>query len=340
VAVAAVILLCSAAFVSAQGGDGRDAPAVPFTQLLSPEASSSARLYSPRSPFNRAIDGDPTVDRDSDAMIAGLVEEVDEGGATLTWRRFTVPLVVAGRNTPRRRVRLTAPWRARDAILRVPLPRNAMPDPASDGHLAVIDPATRCEYDFWRLRRRGARWSASWGNAIGVDGSGVYPRGLSARGSGFALLAGLVMPGELERGRIDHALLLSYPRTRSRGPVRPATESDGRTPGRGAIPEGARLQLDPSLDLDVLGLTRYERTIARALQVYGAYVGDTGGRGVSLYALHSMSTPQNPYRSTLPDETYPPLAGIPFERMQVLRLGPQRRRSVQIARNRCARFAR
>jgi hypothetical protein len=149
-----------------------------------------------------------------------------------------------------------------------------------------------------------------------------------------------VMPYELRRGRIDHALLMSYPSTRAGGPVRPATESDGRTRGRSAMPEGARVQLDPSLDLDSLGLQGYERTIARALQVYGAYVGDTGGNGISLYALNPASTPQNPYGTILPDETYPSLAGIPFERMRVLRFGRQKHSRPRVAPTGCARFAR
>ncbi|HEU0025290.1 MAG TPA: hypothetical protein VFQ12_11690 [Thermoleophilaceae bacterium] len=298
------------------------------------------RLYSERSPFNRRIPARPRLDRDSARMIAGLGRSVLEGGATLAWRQYTVPLFMASRNTPRRRVRLTASWRPRRALAGVPLPRNAAPDPSEDGHLAVIDRSTGCEYDFWRFRRRGRRWQASWGNAISARGSGIYPRGYSARGSGFALMAGVVLPAELERGRIDHALLLSYPYTRARGPVRPATESDGRTRGRGAIPEGARLQLDPSVDLDALGLSGYERTIARALQVYGAYVGDTAGRGVTLYAVHPTSTRRNPYGSIIPDEEYPSLDGIPFESMRVLRLGERHRGRPRIRTDGCARFVR
>jgi hypothetical protein len=299
------------------------------------------RLYSPRSPFNTPIPKDPAFSSASDSMIGGLSQTAVEEGAVLAWREYTVPLFVAGRRTPRHRVRFTASWRPRRAMLGVPIPAGARPDPSDDGHLAVIDRTTGCEYDFWQLRRRRGRWEASWGNALRVDGSGVYPRGYSARGSGFALLAGVVMPYELRRGRIDHALLLSYPYTRAGGPVRPATESDGGTPGSRAIPEGARLQLDPGLDLDSLGLRRYERTIARALQVYGAYVGDTGGTGISLYALHPQSARGNAYRALLPDETHPPLTRIPFDRMRVLRLGRQHRRNhSRVVRSGCARFAR
>ena len=272
-------------------------------------------------------------------MIAGLAQTAADEGARIALRSYTVPLYMAGAHTPRRRVRMTASWRPRRALRSVPIPAGAAPDPASDGHLAVIDRSNGCEYDFWKLRRKGRRWEAAWGNALPVRGTGIYRRGYSARGSGFALLAGVVMPAELRRGRIDHALLMSYPYTRAGGPVRPATESDGPIRGRRAIPEGARLQLDPSLDLDALGLSGYERTIARALQRYGAYMGDTGGNGISLYALHPQSTRSNPYGGALPDETYPSLDGIPFDRMRVLRLRHRNGRPSLVP-NRCARYAR
>ena len=178
-----------------------------------------------------------------------------------------------------------------------------------------------------------------WGNALPARGSGIYRRGFSARGSGFALLAGVVMPSELRRGRIDHALLFSYPYTRAGGPVgRLPRATAGRAAG--ARSGGRAVQLDPSLDLGSLGLLGYERTIARALQVYGAYIGDTGGSGISLYALNPQSTRANPYGSTLPDETYPSLTGIPFDRMRVLRFGRQRHVRPRLARDGCARFAR
>ena len=161
----------------------------------------------------------------------------------------------------------------------VPLPAGATPDPSSDGHLSVIDPRSGCEYDFWQFRRtRGATPRAG-----GTRSTSKLRRcipGYSARGSGFALMAGVVLPRELARGRIDHALLLSYPGTRAHGPVHPATESDGRTRGRAAIPEGARLQLDPSLDLDSTrppGLRAHHRARPSGVRRHGR--GHRGPRG-------------------------------------------------------------
>jgi hypothetical protein len=43
------------------------------------------------------------------------------------------------------------------------------------------------------------------------------------------------------------------------------------------MPEGARIQLDPSFDVAATSWPAWKKTIARALQRYGAYLGDTGG---------------------------------------------------------------
>lgn len=84
-----------------------------------------------------------------------------------------------------------------------------------------------------------------------------------------------------------------------------------------AIPEGARVRLDPSLNLDRLGLTPYERTIAEALQTYGIYLGDDGG-GLALQAINPISASGAIYDGLLPDQRYVSLNGIPVNRFQVL----------------------
>jgi hypothetical protein len=203
----------------------------------------------------------------------------------------------------------------------------------------ILDRSKGCEYDLWRARRQGQGWSASWANSVLTGGTGVYPRGLSARGSGFALLAGVIWPDELARGRIDHALIFSYPYTSAAGFVSPATESDGASGRRDAIPEGTRLQLDPRLDLDSLHLPRYARTIARALQRYGMYLADSGGRGVSLYAVNPQSYASNPYAGVLPGGPYADVEKIPIDRFRVLERGSVRQSpAARIVPSGCATF--
>jgi hypothetical protein len=203
-------------------------------------------------------------------------------------------------------------------MIGAPIPRRAVPDPSGDGSMAIIDRDTGCEYDFWQAKKGDTGWSASWGNTIKIGGPGVFPKGLSARGSGFALPAGVIWPSDLARGRIDHALIFSYSYPSIAGVVPPATESDGRVTKVGAIPEGARLQLDQSLDLDSLNLTAHEKIIARALQEYGMYLADWGGPGITLYAVHPASFKGGAYAGLLPDRTYVGLDRIPVARFRVL----------------------
>jgi hypothetical protein len=220
-------------------------------------------------------------------------------------------------------VELTAGWSPYGALTDVPIPAGALPDPEGDGHLTVIDLSTGYEYDFWQAEQRDdGTWRASWGNRIPLGGDGVYPHGMGARGSGFASLAGMIWPEEFERGRIDHALLLSIPSAARGGPIWPATESDGRSRSDGAIPKGARLQLDPALDLDQFEMRPYERVIAEALQEYGAYVGDVSG-SVELEVINLISYPGNPYPAGWFDERWTLLPDIPWDHMRVLELPPQ-----------------
>jgi endonuclease YncB( thermonuclease family) len=278
-------------------------------------------LYSPESPFNQAIPADARVDSRSSLMVQSLVASAHKAGFYVSVRRWTVPVYFANASTPRHSVGLTASWRAANVMAGVPIPAAAQPDPAGDRHLAILDVATGCEYDLYEARLENGAWRADWGNSIRLDSDGVYPKAFSARGSGFALLAGMIRPKELAQGRINHALLFSFDYTSAAGAVWPATETDGLSTRAGAIPMGARLQLDPKLDLDTLDLTAFERTIARALQEYGMILGDSGG-GVSLYAFHPQAFTNNPYAGILSDDHYAPLDKLPLDRFRVLELGP------------------
>ena len=281
------------------------------------------RLYAADSPFNQKIPAGAKIDARSAQLVNSVVEVGRKQGFLIALKRWTIPVYFADRNTPRYRVRLKARWAPARWFEGVPIPTGAAPDPANDAHMVIIDTDSGCEYDFWQIRKnKRGRWKASWGNSLRTDGDGIFPKGLSARGSGFALPAGMIWPEELAAGRIEHALQFSYNYPKKGGPVSPATESDGTSSRNDAIPEGARLQLDPTLELDGLGLRPYERIIAEALQQYGMFLADHGG-GVELQAVHPLSYQDNPYDGLLPDRKYVYLDNIPLDRLQVLELPAQ-----------------
>ena len=145
---------------------------------------------------------------------------------------------------------------------------------------------------------------------------------------------GLIRPEELKAGAIRHALVFSLPSqyVKGGGPVPPATESDGQSGLEGAIPEGARVQLAPSFDVKTLEHP-WQRTIARALQVYGMYLADRGGGGVGLVAQNPQSYRRNPYSWGDRNYVYLPTKLISF--MRILKLPPQYRPAIALQPSRC-----
>jgi hypothetical protein len=316
--------------------------AAPSSIPFSLSTMTGDRLYTAgTSRWNTQIASGAAVDVNSTTMISAFSQAVASGGGLLiSVKRWTVPAYVATSSSPRYNVQLTASWRPANYMLNVPIPPEAAPDPAGDGHMAIFEPATGCQYDFWQAARTANGWSSSWANSLKYDSTstGVFAKGLSARGSGFATTAGVMWPQELSQGEIRHALMFSYGATEAGGPVTPATESDGRTTTSSAIPEGAQLQLDPSLNLDSLGLTGYERTIAVALQRYGMFLGDTGSPP-SLYAINPQTYGStNPYAAVWGDQTYVYLNKIPADRFRVLALPPQQQSSLQLVDSGCAKM--
>ena len=337
----AIALLAGCGDGAAAGDGGGGAAAKPGTL---PDFATLG-LYDDQSPFNRPIPAGAVVDTDSAAMVQTLI---DSQTLLVSVGEYSSTVFFADSSTPRRDVGVACgpAWGLGvERLAQVPIPDFAEPshdspgaggpptgcgqgsnggETEADDHMVIFDLDTRCEYDFWQARHEGDAWVASWGNAISMDSNGIYPRGLSSRGSGFAFPGGILWPDELASGVIGHALAFSYSFTRDGGPVAPATDSDGITASAAAIPEGARVRLDPALDLDSLPLEPYERTIAEALQTYGMWLVDTSGSSdIALYAVAPASVSDDPYATVWSSAPWITLDHIPLDAFQVLELGPQ-----------------
>jgi hypothetical protein len=256
-------------------------------------------------------------------------------------RRWTVPVYVADASDPRTTVDLTTNWiHGAGSLKDVPLPAEAQPDPEADAHVSIVDPDRGCVYDLFGATRTGDSMTARLANATPIDSTGTYVDGLGSRASGFSAAAGLIWPEEIEAGVIDHALIFAYPHTRAGAFVTPATKTDGTTTTSSALPMGARVRLDPSLDLSSLGLNRTERIIATALQRYGMVLADTSG-GFTLYAAHGSALPSDPYAQLFGTTSdWASLARIPTERLQVVALPPLQTTQKAPSPTSCAQFSR
>ena len=282
-------------------------------------------------------------------MIAGLLGEVSaeqlgHHGPWINTNAWSVPVYTVGARERTTRVILDhAPDPALSrAFSRVPLPRGAHPAAGTDHHLVVYQPSRDRMWEFFGLVRTHRRWHTNWGGAMrhvsrnpGIFGPRAWPGAKTwwgATATSLPLLGGLMRIDELQRGSINHALAMAMPNPRRGVWAWPAQRSDGNAPGPTAIPEGARLRLDPRLDLSQLPMPPLTRMMAVAAQRYGIIVRDKAG--VITFAAEDPTplAATNPYTNNplsgqpLPgglfDGKWPSalLAQFPWEHLQVLKM--------------------
>ena len=229
---------------------------------------------------------------------------------------FGVPVWDANAATPRYHVNCTEPWGACGLEqTTVPIPDNAKPSYGSDGAMVVIDWSTRKMYEFWQAGKVNGTWQTSWGGVNNVDGDGTTNGPI---GAGVSRLAGVVRTGEIAQGRINHALVFSTNNACQSVYRYPATKTDGLSARSDCLPEGTRIQLDPSINVDAIaGMSPGERAVAKALQTYGAYAVDNGGANMA-FVFETPSGEADPYPGVGMSWDYYGFDHIPWNRLRVL----------------------
>ena len=283
------------------------------------------RLYSPTSFWNQPIARNPKVDPHSDAIVArAIVPFIAASNFVAGSNEWGKPVVYASSSSPLYSISCTKYDCHTSVVFRIP--RYALPSSGTDHHLAVIDPSTNRELDMWIAQHdsKADEWSAGDRYITDAAGWGALcspgQRCGSAVAAGFAVLGGIVRPEEIAQGHIDHALFFTTPMTRRDYLACPATHTDGRSSDPNAIPEGARIQLDPAFSVDDQPWPRWEKVLAHALQDYGAYVGDTG-QSLSLSAEATLDRGYDAWALA----GVPPLASLaqlPWSHMRVLQIKP------------------
>lgn len=174
----------------------------------------------------------------------------------------------------------------------VPIPGHAAPDEGTDRHMTVLSDDGRTAWDYYKpVKNASGAWTGtSAGVIVDMAGNGIVAKNLAgATAANMSSLAGLIRPEELVQGRIDHALAIGIPGIAGGAPACPATHNVATTSDPNALPEGARLQLDPALNVDGLSIPGWQKTIARAMQRYGVYVRDNAG-ALTIYGETSTPT--------------------------------------------------
>jgi hypothetical protein len=121
----------------------------------------------------------------------------------------------------------------------------------------------------------GKPWKADQASVFDLgDNLPQRPDGwTSADAAGLPILPGLVRYDEVEAGFVDHAIRITFERTR-RAYLSPASHFASDECGATLPPMGMRLRLRAGYELD--GMSPEARTIAEALKAYGAIVADNG----------------------------------------------------------------
>jgi hypothetical protein len=250
--------------------------------LAAPATAAAPSWLNPfpaQSVWNAPLPAHPKVDPQNAArMRYFLAHSLVHPNMTL--RAWGVAVAVATPVAPRYRIdRCTTGWPCTlSGAGAIPIPQGTKADPEGDGHLAVVDPAAGLEWDFWRASYTGGRWSAEGGAAVSTRGDGIAAAGVaSGDAANFPLLGGLVRPEDFAAPEIRHALVFAMPGIAPGAPRCPATHNVATGSSRLSLPEGTRLQLDPSVDLSKLRLQPWERKLGRAMQRYGLLLRDNGG---------------------------------------------------------------
>ena len=276
------------------------------------------RWYAANSFWNTPISASASIDPDSANMISYAIAPYASGANLANDNAWGLSYVYTTASSKTYTVACTMYCNSSTTVL--PIPAGTLPNTGSDAHLSVINGAN--EIDMWQAKYNASNdsWSASSIVTTTINGWGAdCAEGqlcLGANAAGFALLGGALRPEEIGAGVIPHALSLLTPATRSGYIACPATGSDGKSSNASAIPEGAQIQLDPSFNVAAQSWAPWQKTIAVALQQYGAFVSDTGG-SLALYGVNDINQGDVTWSSVGMTKS-PSMSWIPWSQMRVL----------------------
>lgn len=220
----------------------------------------------------------PTTNTDVDPNSAAIVSVMDQWfypGPANDRPNFGIAggfnWWIAPPGTPLVTVTLTNNFHAglQNVLNQVPIPEGAHPSNDSDARMAILQPTSKCEWEFWHLSDTPSGWQASTGgrtcdifNAQGVYKNVVDSQGYTLEGNnwggpatGFTSMAGAMMVDEISHGFIPHAIAFAVSMSANCSGEwnLPAERTDGQaTPSpaypaepTNCVPEGAVFRLPP-----------------------------------------------------------------------------------------------
>jgi|1186.fasta_scaffold01210_5 hypothetical protein len=251
----------------------------------------SAWPFTETSPWNSALGSDakyelPTCDSEVQAEVG------DAARPTINAASWSVPIFTASASDPQKTIYKSAtpnlPYPHDTSQGTYAMPPNAQPSAEADHELVVVEPGGTFSDEMWHTYLYPtwvnvgdfARHNLMYGEGFQPDPQ-FQEAGFGPRAGNASYMGGLIRTWELQAGSIRHALKIALTRQRmTPSSVAPASSIDSdHGDYTGTIPMGQLLTLPPPpFSIDSLGLTSAAgRTIATALQTYGAYLVETAG---------------------------------------------------------------
>ena len=237
----------------------------------------SCSVFPSDNPWNRDVSNDP-VDPSSDAIIANIQAN---GGTNLhpdfgSNLGYGIPYVVVPGDQPR--VDVTFDYADESDPGPYPIPPDAPieggSDASGDRHILVIDRDNCVLYETYASQYVGPGWQCGSGAVFDLRSNTLRPDcWTSSDAAGLPVFPGLVRIDEVQAGTIEHAIRVTFSRTRAAF-IHPATHFASSQTDPTYPPMGMRLRL--KADFDLSGYTGQALIILNALQHYGFIVADNG----------------------------------------------------------------
>jgi hypothetical protein len=297
---------------------------------------TAERPFAASSAWNRPIPADAALAPNSAGMIRRLSSGGDYNVTNGAWGQFGAPVFYADASTPR------YTWGSHCGPIsgkQVPIPPGSHeaqgPGANHDHKYIVIDTSTKLVYDIWGADVEG-RDCIKWGyQGYGIieslttanDGAPGINGEKAPTGAATSSLAGLLRVYAVTHldadGTYGHALQGASMYSAKGRWVSPATSSDGPDTSPDAIPQGSRLQLNPSFNCGAIS-TPGVRAYCRTAQKYGIILMDTT-------PVHALTIYQEDVKDNTPasgnpfaggywgtDADWPSLASVPLNQFRVV----------------------
>jgi hypothetical protein len=277
----AALMACAATIPQTLGS-----PAHGATQAAQGQRTvvTGARPFQPTSYWNTRLGNAPRSPHSAAWIRDSLNGSHTQNYLKLVLGDWGMPVVHSRPSDPLNRVT------SNGRTIRVHIPARARPMAADDAAIVIIDRSTNQVVGLQGARYANGHWTAAGMSRYLYQSNGIargLPGGRKANFGHRGIPASVqaVTKREIKRGKIRHRLEVYWWETAGRTPEgrRAYFPMTGSESGKsGVVPEGAVIRLRRGVDLDALGLSPAARVIARALQKYGAVVGDNSGTGNNL----------------------------------------------------------